>query len=237
MATTVTDYKLPAVTAFVSYSHVDREYGGQLKLVLGEVGIDAFLAHEDLETSEEWQQRIASELRRCDIFVPLLSNNFVKSEWAPQETGFIALSRPEVIIAPLSIDGTTPFGFFANIQSSRIGYDGITRELLIEPLTKRFPRKILPGLIRIAGEAGSFRHAEKLMRPLVPLFSMFTAKEAQALAEAAVRNGQIWSASLCRGQYLPEFIRVQGSNLNPETLHALQYQVENDERCREGGHV
>ena len=31
MATTVTEYKLPAVTAFVSYSHVDREYGGQLR--------------------------------------------------------------------------------------------------------------------------------------------------------------------------------------------------------------
>ena len=97
-----------------------------MKFVLEEVGIDAFLAHEDLETSDEWQQRIASELRRCDIFVPLLSKNFVKSEWAPQEAGFIALSRPEVIIAPLSIDETTPFGFFSNIQSSRIGYGGIT---------------------------------------------------------------------------------------------------------------
>ena len=228
MATAVTGYQLPTVTAFVSYSHIDKEFGAQVKFVLGEVGIDAFLAHEDLETSEEWQQRIVNELHRCDIFVPLLSRNFVESKWAPQEAGFIALSRPTVIISPLSIDGTTPFGFFANFQSSRIGNAGITRELLVEPLARRFPRKILPGLIRIAGEAGSFRHAEKLMRPLVPLFSIFTAEEAQALAEAAVRNGQIWSASQCRIQYLPEFIRVQGSKLHPETLAALQYQVEND---------
>ena len=94
---------------------------------------------------------------------------------------------------------------------------------------KRFPRKIFPGLIRIAGEAGSFRDAEKHLRTLEPYFSLFTAEGAKAMAEASVRNGQIWSASLCRDKYLPEFIRVQGSNLKAETLCALQYQVENDQ--------
>ena len=94
---------------------------------------------------------------------------------------------------------------------------------------KRFPRKIFPGLIRIAGEAGSFRDAEKHLRTLEPYFSLFTAEEAKAMAEASVRNGQTWSASLCRDKYLPEFIRVQGSNLKAETLCALQYQVENDQ--------
>ena len=237
MVTNATGQQLPVVTAFVSYSHVDREFGRQAKTVLGEVGIDAFLAHEDLDTSEQWQERILSELRRCDLFVPLLSKNFLKSEWAPQEAGFIASRLSEVAIAPLSIDGTTPSGFLSHIQSSRIQDDRITRELLVEPLERQFPRKILPGLIRIAGEAGSFRSAEQTMLPLFPYFSIFTAEEAQALAEASVRNGQIWSASRCRGEYLPEFIRVQGSNLKPETLRALQYQVENDERYHGGAQV
>ena len=177
MATNVTGDQLPVVTAFVSYSHVDRDFGRQAKAVLGEVGIDAFLAHEDLEVSEEWQRRILSELHCCDLFVPLLSKSFLESKWAPQEAGFIA-SRPDVIVAPLSIDGTTPFGFFSNVQSSRIQGDGITRELLVEPLAKRCPRKILPELIRIAGKAGSYRYAEQTMRPLVPLFPLFTKKEA-----------------------------------------------------------
>ena len=223
----LTGTNLTLLTAFISYSHLDREFGGQAKDVLGEVGIDAFLAHEDVEMSEEWQQRILEELRHCDLFVPLLSENFLKSEWAPQEAGFIA-SRPpdEVVIAPLSIDGTIPFGFFGHVQSGRIEVDGITRELLVEPLIKRFPRKFFPVWIRIAGDARSFRSAEDKMRPLVPLFPLFTAEEAQALAEAAVKNGQIWDARLCRGEYLPEFIRVQGRNLKPETLHALQHKIE-----------
>lgn len=229
----MTEANLPKVAAFISYSNSDREYGAQARAVLGEVGIDAFLAHEDLETSDEWQRRILDELRRCDLFVPLLSRNFLASRWAPQEAGFIA-SRPEVAIAPLSIDGTTPFGFLSHLQSGRISDEGITRELLVEPLTKRFPRKIFPGLIRIVGEAGSFRSAEAKMRPLVPLFTFFTKNEAQALAEATIGNDQIWSAARCRSEYLPEFIRVQGSNIKPDTLHALQYQVENDDRYREG---
>ena len=236
MATNATGQQLPVVTAFVSYSHVDRKFGQQAKDVLDEVGIDAFLAHEDLETSEEWRDRILSELRRCDLFVPLLSKNFLESKWAPQEAGFIA-SRPEVAIAPLSIDGTIPFGFLSHVQSSPIRDNGITRELLVEPLVKRVPRKILPGLIRVAGEAGSYRYAEQTMLALAQYFSLFTAEEAQALAEASVSNSQIWSASLCRIKYLPEFILVQGINLKPETLRALQYQVENDQWYPRGAQV
>ena len=224
---TMTGSQRPVVTAFVSYSHTDREFGRQVKDVLGEIGIDAFLAHEDLETSEQWQERILSELRRCDLFVPLLSKNFLESKWAPQEAGFIASRLSEVVIVPLSLDGTTPSGFLSQFQSSPIRGKRIARELLAKPLAKRFPRTILPGLIQIAGKADSFRYAERTMAVLEPYFPLFTADEAQALAEASVRNNQIWPASLCRDRYLPEFIRVQRSNLKPETLRALQYQVEN----------
>ena len=236
MVTNATGQQLPVVTAFVSYSHVDRKFGQQAKDVLGEVGIVAFLAHEDMETSEEWRDRILSELRRCDLFVPLLSKNFLESKWAPQEAGFIA-SRPEVAIAPLSIDGTIPFGFLSNVQSSPIRDNVITRELLVEPLVRRFPRKILPGLIRVAGEAGSYRYAEQTMLALAQYFSLFTAEEAQALAEASVSNKQIWSAGMCRIKYLPAFILAQESNLKPETLRDLQYQVENDQWYPRGAQV
>lgn len=223
---------LPKVTAFISYSHADREYGGQARRVLAEVGIDAFLAHEDLVTSEEWKQRILDELRHCDLFVPILSKSFLNSLWAPQEAGFIA-SRPEVVIAPLSIDGTTPFGFFGHLQSGRVLSDGVTREVLVEPLARKFPRKILPGLIKIAADAGSFRSAEAKLGSLVPFFQLFTKEEAEALAEGAVANGQIWSAGRCRGEYLPEFISVQKHNIAPDTLRALEYQVEHDEWYRD----
>jgi len=217
----------PSVIAFISYSHEDRKYGAQAKRVLAEVGIQAFLAHDDLHVSDEWRERIIEELKRCDLFIPLLSANFLASKWAPQEVGFI-VSRPGVAIAPISLDCTTPFGFISHVQSRKITKDGITRQLLVEPLARRVPRKILPGLIQAASNARSFRSAEALMAPLVEYFPIFTRNEAQALAEGSVRNDQIWSAALCRTEYLPQFVQHQAKNINPKTLRALKYQIAKD---------
>jgi len=222
------DSKRSKAVAFISYSHEDRRFGRQAKDVLAEVGIEAFLAHEDLSVSEEWRDRIIEELQHCDLFIPLLSANFLASKWAPQEVGFI-VSRPEVVIAPISLDGTTPFGFIAHVQSRKIRKGGITHDLLVEPLIRRMPRKVLRGLIEIASKAGSFRSAEASMAPLVPYFPIFTTAEAQALADASVKNSQIWSAVLCRTKYLPEFLRYQANKIEPKTLRALKYQIKNDE--------
>jgi hypothetical protein len=218
----------PETRAFISYSHMDRKRGAEAKAVLAEVGIEAFLAHDDLQVSDEWRERIIEELKRCDFFVPLLSANFLESKWAPQEVGFI-ISRPEVSIAPVSLDGTMPFGFISHIQARVVKKDGITRELLVEPLAKRTPRKIVPGLIRLTSNASNYRSAEARMLPLVPLFPKFTADEAQALAKASVDNSQIWSAGLCRNEYLPAFIEAQKDNIDRKTLRALTYQIKNDE--------
>lgn len=81
---------------------------------------------------------------------------------------------------------------------------------------------------RKVARARGFRHAEELMEPLVPLFALLTAEEAQTFAEACAANGQVWSALLCRTKYLPEFLRLQQSNIRAETLQKLHYQITND---------
>jgi hypothetical protein len=219
---------LPKTTAFISYSHKDRKFGAEAKSVLAEVGIEAFLAHADLNVSDEWRTRILEELQGCDIFVPLLSVNFIESKWAPQEVGFI-ISRPDVAIAPISLDGTTPFGFISHVHGRVIKKDGITRELLVEPLAKRIPRKIVPGLIQLVSDSHTFRSAEARMLPLVEFFPKLSRDEAQALAEASVKNSQIWSAGLCRTEYLPALIGAHRGKIDPKTLRARKHQIENDE--------
>jgi hypothetical protein len=199
----------------------------QAKQVLESGGFSTFLAHEDLEVSDEWRECLLLELRRCRLFVPLLSQSYVASVWAMQESGFIASRLDEVVIAPLSIDGTRSNGFLSHVQSPSIGVDGVTRELLVEQLKSRFPRTILPEAIARAIRAGDFRSAERLMRPLVRFFPLLTAEEAEALALGAIENGQIWDAALCRNEYLPEFLQAVGTKLQPRTLRALTHQIEN----------
>lgn len=185
--------------------------------------------HEDLEVSDEWRDCLLRELTQCQLFVPLLSRNYLLSTWAQQESGFIVSRLKDVVVAPLSLDGTRSGGFLAHVQSPSVRPDGITRSQLVEPLVTRFPRTILPPLIAQAVKAGSFRHAEKLIAPLVRFFPLFSVEEAQSFAEGAVENGQIWLAADCKAKYLPAFIAAQGPNIRPQTLRALSHQVEQGE--------
>src|ERR1035438_3292379 len=105
--------------AFISYSVIDKQFAGGVKRALENLGVECFLAHEDIRVSEEWKDRILQELREADIFVTVLSERFKASEWCSQELGFI-VSRPEVVIVPLSIDGTNPYGFISHVQGQYV---------------------------------------------------------------------------------------------------------------------
>ena len=70
--------------------------------------------------------------------------------------------------------------------------------------------------------------AETLMQPLRSLFGLFASEEAEAFAVACINNGQIWSASLCRSEYIPEFLATCGSVVSREALKALRYQITNN---------
>jgi len=214
--------------AFISYSTTDKAAGAEVKRALNAFGVDSFLAHNDLRISDEWKDRILEELTQCHIFVPLLSKAFRTSNWTQQETG-IAVSRKGVLIIPLSLDGTVPFGFISHIQGKEVPESGAESSMFQDLLLEWFPRAIIPALIERAAEASSFRGAEALVEPLVDLFPVFSKKEANQFATAAVAKRQIWSADLCRTEYLPAFLKSQGKNISRKTLKALKYQIENDE--------
>ena len=46
---------------FISYSVKDKEIAGKVKDILSRFNISAFLAHQDIEVSEEWEKRILEE--------------------------------------------------------------------------------------------------------------------------------------------------------------------------------
>lgn len=212
---------------FISYSTKDRHEGAEVKAALAELGVECFLAHDDLRVSEEWKARILVELKEADVFVPLLSRAFVASEWAPQELGFV-FARPEVLIVPLMLDSTIPYGLISHLQGHRYS-DEITSDWFIEPIAKTFPRQLIPLLIKRMKGARSFRGAEGLMLPLVPLFDDFTDSEIEAFSEACISNHEIWNASLCASEYIPQFIELHRDRMKPKQLKALSHQIEHRE--------
>lgn len=221
----MTIFRTPA--AFVSYSTQDRLVGAQVKAMLEAHDIRCFLAHEDLEVSDEWKIRILDELKSCDVLVVLLSRAFRESAWGPQEVGVI-VGRGNVPIIPLSIDGTIPFGFMSHVQSKLIPNSVVTEDLLIPPIARNLPHLLIPGMINRVAAARSFRGAEAVMKPLVPLFPMLNQEELDALVDASIENGQVWSAGDCRTDYLPKLIAQHKTRIKPEALRVLEYQVEHD---------
>lgn len=126
--------------AFVSYQNEDRFIAGQIQRILQEVGIRSFLAHEDIEVSEEWRVRILEELAVANMFICILSRNYLKSQWCAQESG-IAAFRKDLIVIPLSIDGTVPQAFLGNIQAAKVDPDNLTITSLLPGLL-RAPNKM-----------------------------------------------------------------------------------------------
>lgn len=212
--------------AFVSYSVEDKAMGGAVKAALEGHGFRSFLAHEDLQVSEEWKQRILEELQQVDVFVALLSKSFVASRWCAQEVGFI-VSRPDVLIIPISLDGTTPYGFISHLQGIRIREEYQIASLLEEVLFRRRPRLMIPKQIDKVRRAGSYRGAEALVRPLVPHFAKFSDDEVDAFAAAAAGNREVWDAGACRDEYIPEFVRTNRSRLSAARAAELR-EVIND---------
>lgn len=214
------------LAVFISYSHRDKQHAGAVKSVLSsELGADCFLAHEDLRVSDEWKRCIERELRRCEVFVALLSEYFKASNWAPQELGF-ALAR-RVLIIPISLDGTLPFGFSEHLQAERMP-PTIGMAFFIPALARKFPRRIFPRLIEDLRGATSYRGAEQAMKPLMPLLERFDEDEIEALARACIDNSEVWDATDCRLKYIPALIENHGERMKPETLKILSALVEHE---------
>lgn len=104
------------VEVFLSYHHEDKGLAGKIRNLLVKKGVDVFLAHEDIEVSDEWRAEILKHLQTCNALVALLTPNFEKSIWANQEVGFVRGRGHKVI--PLIVKETDirRFGFLEALQ-------------------------------------------------------------------------------------------------------------------------
>lgn len=108
------------LNAFISYSSDDKEIAGIVKKALSNLGIDSFLAHEDITPSQEWQVEIANKLNTCNIFVPIITENFRESDWTSQESGAAFIKGVDIV--PISVVFTDepfilPYGFISKYQA------------------------------------------------------------------------------------------------------------------------
>jgi hypothetical protein len=103
---------------FISYATEDKELAGKIKECLEEIGYQAFLAHEDIEPTARWRDKIISDLKTCSIFIALRTENYIKKQYTEQECGF-ALAMNKRILSICINTKLSEMGFCSEFQGKK----------------------------------------------------------------------------------------------------------------------
>ena len=180
--------------AFLSHSHKDKRVAARIKTRLKQYGVEVFLAHKDISPSEDWEQTIVSQLKRCEVFLPLLTKDFRKSLWTDQETG-MAFSLGKFII-PLRIS-TNPYGFISKVQALKLGGNPSSESAwkIVRTLAshRQCRREVQNGVIGLFVESGSFKEAVRNVKKLRVL-SPFSTRQLNTIVEGSGKNQNIYGS-------------------------------------------
>jgi TIR domain len=99
---------------FISHVHTAKVQAGRLRHALQRYAISAFVAHEDIDTSDEWREEILRSLMSMDAFIAILTADFKSSDWTDHEVG-MAVAR-DVLLIPIN-KGENPYGFLSKYQA------------------------------------------------------------------------------------------------------------------------
>ncbi len=206
--------------AFISYQTEDKIVAGKIQNILTKVGLSAFMAHEDINVSEEWRLKILQEIGKADLFISLWSKNYNDSLWCIQESG-IAAFRTEMTTIPLSIDGSIPQGFAGNIQSTKIDSDKLALDDLLPGIMKANFEYGIELIFNYIETSRTYRSAEANFERLVPYIDLLTPKQGKKILEISINNNQIHGARLCESEYLPPIMKKHGHLLDKKNYEFL----------------
>lgn len=212
--------------AFISYQHEDRDLAGKLKRLFDRIDIPSFLAHEDIEVSDEWRARLLDEMSKVTMFIAVLTARYFGSVWCAQESG-IAAYRDGLVIVPLSFDGTNPQGFLSHYQAKKVDSQLVALRDLLPGFLRQDRSQGLDIAVRIVSKSMNYRDAEANFEALLPHLDSLSASQMKALLECAVSNDQVQHASKCATQYLPPLIKAHGKLLDPDIERRLRKACEN----------
>lgn len=216
------------IKAFISYSSEEKRIGGRLKQSLLDLcGYDAFVAHDDIPGSEEWEKRILEAVREADFFILLISQNFKKSDYTDQETGY-AISFNKKII-PIKLDIINPYGFISKFQAlqykknpsapNRNWFYKYRQDNLIELTssiahiglrykpTSIYYQRSLHSLVHALCNSGSFDTTNVIIRILSQCNHQFSQEQLKRITRAMATNRQIVEAF-----GLPELKKILNAN-------------------------
>jgi nucleoside 2-deoxyribosyltransferase len=176
---------------FVSHLATYKEFAAELQEQCLRYGISAFIAHNDIEPTQDWQTQIETALATCDTLVALLHPEFHQSNWTDQEIGF-AMGRGLPVFSVRF--GQDPYGFIGKFQA----FDGkvksasdLARELFdTYRKNKQTQRRMGEVLVGLFEQSRTFADAKSLMGYLEEI-EVWEPSFSTRLRSAANSNSQV----------------------------------------------
>jgi hypothetical protein len=188
---------------FMSHIHEHRAFVGDVKRALARLGIDCFVAHDDIEPSQEWMNEIKLALATCDALAAFLHPGFRQSQWCDQEVGYCLLRN--VLIMPLMFE-KPPHGFLSQWQGHKCRgqtpgevADSIFSTCLGD---ERLRPRLEEALMRAFAASQSYMEAADLGGRL-SLIREWTPERTALLHEAYAQNDQIHGSFKTRAIVTP----------------------------------
>jgi len=181
---------------FLTHVAEHKNEAHELKYSLRSFGVDAFVAHDDIQAGEEWQAAIRSALHSSDALAGLLHRGFRESDWCDQEVG-IALGRG---IPAVPIQCTLPpYGFFGSVQAvnhvSIKSPRAVARDLVVVLLRdKRASEKLTQAIVDRLAAATSYDQANTLSGVLADHAHLLSRDQVEQLRRAKKENSELQGA-------------------------------------------
>lgn len=219
-----------SIRIFISHSSLDKNVAGTIKQILETYfGFEVFVAHDDIEPTAVWTDRILEELVSTDVVLALLTENFKNSNFTDQECGYALALKKYIIPVKISIN---PYGFIGKFQAlpfkilSNHTESWITFcRKIVETINTHelFAGKVTDLLIKALKNSYSFDTTIKIIK-LLREISPFTEIQANDILKAYFTNNQISSEGYHVPYFMNNLIKLYKDKLDKNLL--LRYEAE-----------
>lgn len=204
-----------SIRVFISYSSDDGVVAGKVKFYLQTYfGLEVFLAHEDIEGGEEFENSIIENLKSTDFFIALLSLNFESSEFTDQEVGGAYVLGKRII--PVSIiNGFIPYGFIKKIQATKLSVENDNHyewmrfaEKIISIISRdsHHGQNIKNLIINAFGKSDSFEVSNNFIQ-ILRKYEPYDSQQISIIINSLCRNSTNWNELYHLPPFISKFVK------------------------------
>lgn len=169
---------------FISHKTEDKVNVSALKAKLTKYGISCFVAHEDIEPTQQWANEIENALFTMDACVAIMTEAYHDSFWTDHEVGCAYGRHVPVIAVRL---GKDPYGLIGRFQALSSSWENLAENLM--GILLRYSQ-VKDAYIKAVFSCDSYEQGNTLSK-LLPHIKNLTMDQLDRLIDAWYSNDQV----------------------------------------------